>query len=176
MNPDPVELKVSIYGFPVGKVAEAMRKILTPSFTRHHVESISAVLVIHLMIEEQINILINKWMLKGLPSFKGKIKGQPVDDYARFELKNNINRLDFSKKLDMIKPLGTLLWADESDGIFKDVRKINNVRVEIAHRLDFEKIKFRNKAISTEAGLDAFLDLAHQRLQNLIDLAEIFDI
>jgi hypothetical protein len=102
-------------------------------------------------------------------------RGVPVNDVARDELENYIKKLDFSKKLSFIKPLGTLLWGDDSKAIFDDFYKINNARVEIAHRLDLKKIKFDNFSLDTEAGLERFLDLAQQRLLNISDLEELID-
>jgi hypothetical protein len=104
-----------------------------------------------------------------------KNKGVSVNDVARNELITFVDKLDFVKKLNLIKPLGTLLWGDESKDIFKDFHKINQARTNIAHRLDIESIKFDNKSLATESGVEKFLNLAQQRLLNVGDLIELID-
>ncbi|OPY06248.1 MAG: hypothetical protein A4E66_02268 [Syntrophus sp. PtaB.Bin001] len=163
-------------GFPIGRVAQTIRKIISPSFSNHDVESIAVVLVSHLMIEERINDLIIKWLTGHIPEMASKNRqGVPVNEVARDEIEDYINKLDFSKKLKLIKPLGTLLWGDDSEAIFRDFYKINNARVEIAHRLDLKSVKFDNFSLATEVGLEKFLDLAQQRLLNVSDLKELID-
>jgi len=166
----------SYLGFPTGKVAQSIRKIISPSLSVHDVESITIVLVSHLMIEERINRLITKWLTDHLPSMDIiNKKGFPVNKVAREEIEEYVQKMDFSKKLSLIKPLGTLLWGDDSKTIFEDFYKINNARVEIAHRLDLNKIKFNNYTLGNEAGVEKFLDLAQQRLLNVSDLEELID-
>jgi hypothetical protein len=166
----------SFLGFHSGKVAQSIREIISPALSKHDVESITVVLVSHLMIVEKINGLIIKWLTARLPEMNSmNSRGVPVNDVARDELENYIKKLDFSKKLSFIKPLGTLLWGDDSKAIFDDFYKINNARVEIAHRLDLKKIKFDNFSLDTEASLERFLDLAQQRLLNISDLEELID-
>jgi hypothetical protein len=52
--------KESVLGYPIGKVAQSIRKIISPTLTSHHVNCIIVVLVSHLMIEERLNSLIIK--------------------------------------------------------------------------------------------------------------------
>ena len=166
----------SLLGFQIGRVAQTIRTIISPGLSNHDVECITVILVSHLMIEERINSLIIKWLTNHLPEMGSKNKhGVPVNDVAREELVKYIDKLDFVKKLTLIKPLGTLLWGDDSKDIFNDIYKINNARIEIAHRLDIESIKINNQSLSTEAGVERFLDLAQQRLLNISDLIELID-
>jgi len=166
----------SFLGFPTGKIAQSIRKVISPQFSNHDVESITIILVSHLMIERKINELLLKWMTGHLPEMGIKTKNDiPVNDLAITELEKVINKLDFVKKLDLIKPLGILLWGDDSKAIFSDFHKINDIRVEVAHRLNFEKIKIENLSISSEEGVERFLDLAQQRLLNISDLIELID-
>ncbi len=163
-------------GFPIGKVAQSIRKIISPSLSNHDVECITVVLVSHLMIEERLNSLIIKWLTNNFPEMSTKNKqGVSVNDVARNELVTYVDKLDFVKKLNLIKPLGTLLWGDDSKEIFKDFYKINNARIEIAHRLDIKSIKIDNKSLATEAGVERFLDLTQQRFLNVVDLIELID-
>ena len=166
----------SSLGFPIGKVAQSIRRIISPSLSKHDVECITVVLVSHLMIEERLNTLIINWLTNHLPKVGTKNKrGVSVNDVAREELDKYIDKLDFVKKLNLIKPLGTLLWGDDSKDIFKDIYKINDARIEIAHRLDIKSIKIDNLSLATEAGAERFLDLAQQRLLNISDLIELID-
>lgn len=166
----------SSLGFPIGRVAQSIRKVIGPSLSNHDVECITVVLVSHLMIEERINSLIVKWLTNHLPEMSSKNRhGVSVNDVARDEIVKDVDKLDFAKKLNFIKPLGTLLWGDDSKNIFKDFFKINNARVEIAHRLDIKNIRISNKSLDTEAGIERFLDLAQQRLLNVSDLIEFID-
>jgi hypothetical protein len=171
----PIEPKETLSGFPVGRVAQTIRKIISPTFSNHDVECVTVILVSHLMIEERINSLIIKWLTDHLPKMGGKKHRKPVNDVAHDELVSFIDKLDFSKKLSLIKPLGTLLWGDDSEAIFKDFHKINSARVEIAHRLGIKAIKIDNLSLGTEAGIEKFLDLAQQRLMNVSDLIELVD-
>lgn len=163
-------------GFSLGRVAETIRKTISPTFSSHDVECIAVVLVSHLMIEERINTLIVKWLANNLPNMGGKNKqGISVNEIARNELVAYVEKLDFIKKLTLIKPLGTLLWGDDSKDIFKDFYKINDARVEIAHRLDVKNTRIENLSLATEEGVEKFLDLSHQRLLNVSDLIELIE-
>ncbi len=166
----------TLFEFPVGRVAQTIRELISPNYSNHDVESISVVLVSHLMIEERINGLIIKWLTNHLPEMSTKNRhGVPVNEVARDEIANYVEKLDFSKKLGLIKPLGTLLWGDDSEAIFKDFYKINTARVEIAHRLAIKGVKIDNLSLGTEAGIEKFLDLAQQRLIYISDLEELID-
>ena len=164
----------SSLGFPTGRVAQSIRKIISPSLTNHDVECITVVLVSHLMIEERINSLLVKWLAKPLPQMGRKNKHRiSVNNIAKEELNKYFDKLDFVKKLSLIKPLGTLLWGDDSEDIFNDIFKINDARIKIAHHLDIKNIKIDNLSLATEKGLEHFLDLAQQRLLNISDLIEL---
>ena len=166
----------SFLGFPIGKVAQSIRKVISPKFSNHDVESITIILVSHLMIEREINALLLKWMTDHLPEMSTKTKNDiSVNDLAIEALEKVINKLDFVKKLNLIKPLGILLWGDDSKDIFSDFYKINDIRVEVAHRLNFEKVKIENFSIGSEEGVERFLNLAQQRLLNISDLMELID-
>jgi len=166
----------SSLGFPVGKVAKSLRGIIHRGLSDHDVECITVVLVSHMMIEDRMNNLIYKWMTKCLPKISCETKdGKSVNEVAEELILSCISKLEFTKKVDFIKPLGVLLWTDDAEGIFKDIYKINNVRVEVVHRLDVIKIKFKGKSINTEDGLEAFFELAQQRLTNISDLIELVE-
>ena len=164
----------SILGFPSGKVAQSIRSVIYRDLSNHDVECITVVLVSHLMIEARINDLIYLWLAKNLPQMSSKNKsGTSVNELARDILNKYIEKLEFSKKVELIKPLGVLLWSDDSKDIFGDIYKINDARISIVHRMDISNIKFGNKSLNTEVGLEHFFDLAQQRLLNISDLIEL---
>lgn len=166
----------SILGFPSGRVAQSIRSIIHRDLSNHDVECITVVLVSHLMIEKRINDLIYIWLTKNLPQMSIKNKsGTPVNELALDILNKYIEKMDFAKKVDLIKPLGVLLWSDDSKGIFGGIYKINDARVGIVHRMEISNIKFGKKPLNTEAGLEHFFDLAQQRLLNISDLIELID-
>ena len=166
----------SILGFPSGKVAQSIRSVIHRDLSSHDVECITVVLVSHLMIEKRISDLIYNWLTKNLPQMSSKSKsGTSVNDLAKDTLNKYIEKLDFSKKVELIKPLGILLWSDDSKDIFADIYKINNARVDIVHRMDISTIKFKSKSLNTEDGLEHFFDLAQQRLLNISELMELID-
>jgi hypothetical protein len=128
------------------------------------------------MIEKRINDLIYNWLTKNLPQMSSKSKGgTSVNDLARDALNKYIEKMDFAKKVELIRPLGLLLWADDSKDIFADIYKINDTRVGIVHRMDISTVKFKSKPLNTESGLEHFFDLAQQRLLNISDLMELID-
>ena len=176
-----METEETLSRFPVGRVAQTIRKIISPTFSNHDVESITVILVSHIMIEERMNSLIFRWMTDHLPEMSNEMsykkrRGVSVNEVARDEIGILIDKMDFAKKLDLIKPLGTLLWGNDSKDIFNDFYKINNARVEIAHRLDIKSIKIDNLSLDTESGIEKFLDLAHQSLMKVSDLEELIEI
>ena len=109
--PGPAGVKEeSPLGFPIGRVAHTIRRTISPGLSNHDVECITVVLVSHLMIEERINALIAAWLTNHLPKMDIKNKRDvPVNDVAKEELLKYITKLDFVKKLELIKPLGILL-------------------------------------------------------------------
>ncbi|MFH2060351.1 MAG: hypothetical protein ABIJ59_15815 [Pseudomonadota bacterium] len=67
-------MKNQFPSFPDGKVAESIRRTISPEFADHDVESITIILVSHLMIERKINTLLLKWMADRLPKTGTKNK------------------------------------------------------------------------------------------------------
>jgi CheY-like chemotaxis protein len=54
-------------GFPIGKVAQTLRKILYPALTEHQVEAIMVLLMSHLLIEQKINHVLYDWLKQDAP-------------------------------------------------------------------------------------------------------------
>ena len=54
-------------GFPIGTVAQTLRKILYPALTEHQVEAIMVLLMSHLLIEQKINHVLYDWLKQDAP-------------------------------------------------------------------------------------------------------------
>ncbi len=164
----------SFDGFQLGSVAQNIRKVVHSDLSNHDVECISVVLISHLMLENRINLLIYTWLTGHLPIMGiDKDSKDDVNEIAKLNLRKYVEGMDFIKKVNLIKPLGLLLWPKSSDSFFKDILKINDMRNDIFHRLEFKKYKFGNKTIDTEEGIENFFNLAQQLLINVEDLIEL---
>lgn len=165
-------------GVPKGMVAKSLRKILHSDLNDHDVESISIILICHLMIENRINALLYKWMADPIPHM-GSIGNEEAalhNKNVKEQVHENVIKLDFSKKVALIKPLATALWG-KKDGkeILKEIYTINQIRNDIFHYLKIKEVTFKGKPLTTEEGLEAFVDISHQRLLNIDDLIELID-
>jgi hypothetical protein len=166
-----------ISDFPEGKVAKSLRKILYPDLSEHDVECISVVLICHLMIEQKMNSVLFRWMSGSIP-YMGSYGDQNAvqhNESVRAEVEDNIVKLDFAKKLALIKPLATALWKKDGKAILKDIYKINNIRNDIFHFLKIKKVKFKGKPLTSEEGIELFANVAHQKLLNINDLVEFIE-
>lgn len=56
------------WGVPKGSVAKKLRTILYPNLTEHEVEAIVVCLMAHLLIEENLNALLYRWLKQDAPS------------------------------------------------------------------------------------------------------------
>jgi len=55
------------WGVPKGSVAKKLRTILYPDFTDHQVETIVVCLMAHLLIEQNLNGLLYRWLNQNAP-------------------------------------------------------------------------------------------------------------
>jgi hypothetical protein len=166
-----------ISDFPKGKVAKSLRKILYPDLREHDVQCISVVLICHLMIEQQMNRVLFLWMSGSIP-YMGSTGDQFAvqhNETVRAEVEDNIVKLDFTKKLALIRPLATALWKKDGKEILKDIYEINNIRNGIFHFLKIKTVKFKGKLLTSEDGIEYFANVVHQRLLNIDDLAEFIE-
>lgn len=164
-----------IFGLQKGIVAKSLRKVLHSDLTDHDVESIAIILICHLMIENRINKLLYNWYTDSIPYMgsAGDTEAVLHNENVRKQVEDNIVKLDFTKKVTLIKPLATALWKKEGDEILKEIYEVNNVRNDIFHYLKIKEVKFKGKLLTSEEGLEVFVDVTHQRLLNIDDLIEL---
>lgn len=156
-------------GYPIGRVANSIRKELYPDLTNHEVEAVTIILLYHLIIENKINNLLYKCM--------GKIEASLLNNDLLEEVKGKvIEEISFSKKIRLIKPLAIKLWGKEHASILSDYYKINNIRNDIFHRMKIKEVSLDGKLLKTEEGIEYFIDLAHSRSMNVDDLAELIEM
>src|SRR4030043_40835 len=159
----------STFGFPKGTVAKSLRKVLHPGLSEHDVECISIILICHLMIENTINKLLYNWMADSIPDMSSDTEEEAVahKKNVRNQVEDNVIKLNFAKKLALIKPLTTALWKEEGKEILKDFYEINDVRNDIFHYLKIKEVKYKGKLLTSEEGIETFVDITHQRLLNI---------
>ncbi|MFH1703635.1 MAG: hypothetical protein ABIB41_09460 [Nitrospirota bacterium] len=165
----------STFGLQKGIVAKSLRKVLHSDLTDHDVEGISIILICHLMIENRINKLLYNWLTDSIPYMGSKGDKDAVihNKKVRKQAEDNIVKLDFVKKVALIKPLATALWKKDGEEILKEIYEVNNIRNDIFHHLKIKEAKFKGKLLSSEKGLKFFVDVTHQRLLNIDDLIEL---
>jgi len=166
----------SALGFPKGIVAKSLRKVLYSGLTEHDVECISIILISHLMIENTINELLYNWMADSIPDMSSDTKeeARAHKKEVRKQVEGNIVKgLDFAKKVALIKPLATALWKKDGKDILKDIYEINDIRNDIFHRLKIKEVRFKGKLLTSEKGIETFVDTAQQRLLNIDALIEL---
>lgn len=161
-----------------GTVSKSLRKVLHSELSDHDVECISIVLICHLMIENRINKLLYNWMADSIP-YMGSTGDQDAvlhNESVKKQVENNIvKRLNFAKKVQLIEPLATALWREAGKGILNEIYEINNIRNDIFHNLKIKEVKFKGKLLTLEEGIEAFVDIAHQRLLTIDDLIELIE-
>ena len=172
-----MEEKESRLGFEKGRVAKSLRKILYQDLTEHEVECITVILICHLMIEQKMNTLIYKWMAGPIP-YMGKSDKEVEDKFnedVREDVYKNVGRLNFARKLDLIRPLAKALWAEDGKEILKEIVEINDLRNTLFHKLQIKEVTFRGILINTEDGIENLFEVAHHSLIHIDDLIELIE-
>jgi len=152
----------TVLGYPRGRVAETLRRILYRDLRNNQVETIVTVLFSHLLVEDAIEKYIFKLLTFALPGGK-----------ARPKLENkfwkNIQRMPFMKKLELITPV-----LDNRQR--KMVEDINTVRNDIIHvRKKTDAIVFKGKSIWKEETIVKYFDGCQGAFHEISDLSEWVD-
>jgi hypothetical protein len=105
--------KVTDEGFPKGRVAQTLRKILYPELTEHQVEAIVVCLMAHLLIENKLNGLIYRWLRQDAPGWKEDKKVSEAED----DLWKNIVKMDFARKYLLVEPFFGMHFSDEAANV-----------------------------------------------------------
>ena len=125
-----VSVEVSVsgtrdWGFPKGKVAQTLRKILYPELTDHEVEAIVVCLMAHLLIENRLNELLYRWLKQDAPKPVKAETASKADD----ALWKRIVELTFATKYSLAEPFFAVHFPNEAPNVWK----INTLRNDIAH-------------------------------------------
>lgn len=130
------------HGFPIGKVAATLRKILSPDLNAHGVEAVTVCLLSHLLVERSINQTLYAWLKLDAPLNADEAAKEKADE----ALWNSIVKMDFAKKFSLLDPHFSLLF----DGLGKRVWAINQLRNDIFHGRAIGNAKFNGKPIFEE--------------------------
>ena len=67
------------------------------------------------------------------------------------------------------------LWDKDGKEIIDEISDINEIRNKLFHRLTIKELKFKNKLINTEDGIEEFFQVAQQKLGHLDHLIEFIE-
>ncbi|MGD0949055.1 MAG: hypothetical protein ABSA52_16715 [Candidatus Binatia bacterium] len=154
------------WGFPKGRVAETLRKILYPDLTDHEVEAIVVCLLAHLLIEGRLNVLLYGWLKQDAPRRADAKQASKSDD----ALWKRIVKLRFWTKYSVIEPFFAGHFPNEAP----NVGKINKLRNDIAHGRAREA-RFDGRPISEEKTVEEIFLAAQFVSQRLVEFEEIID-
>lgn len=155
----------TVLGFPRGRVAKTLRRILYPELSDKEVDIIIVVLFSHLMVESAIEDLIFKLFTFGMPGKENK----RLDEEMQKEVFRNITAIPFMKKFQLIKPV---VGKDYT----KVLEAIATVRNDIIHvRRKKEAIMFKGKPIWQEKTLAKYFNTCYGTREELWDWCETVD-
>ena len=158
---------MSSMGFPTGRVAQTLRKILYPDLTDHEVEAIIVCLMAHLLIENSLNGVIYRWLKQDAPILTDTKIGSQASD----KLWKNIVKMDFAKKYSLIQTFFDVCFPNEEETLWK----INDLRNTIFHGKAIRDAKYKDQFLSEEATVEKiFLD-AQAASRQLAKFEEMVD-
>jgi hypothetical protein len=146
------------WGFPRGKVAKTLRSVLSKEFTDDDINTIAVVLMSHSLIEAAIERLLYLVLDSEFPHYG---RGLNAEETKKFEdlntkmeesLSKRIQNMSFWQKFSLIKPY-LEIWYPY---LVEKIEKINPVRNKIAHLEKIHDLKFEEKLIWSEEGLEEF--------------------
>jgi hypothetical protein len=153
-----MDSKETKWGFPKGKVASTLKNILSKEFTNKDIDTIAVVLMLRSMVELSIERVLFLMLNYEYPHYgkgmnpketqKYKILNEKMED----ELWKVIVGMNFHVKLSLIEPC-LKVWYP---GFEKTIKEINRVRNKIAHLNKLKSLKFKNKLIWSEEGIEEF--------------------
>jgi hypothetical protein len=154
-------------GFPAGRIAETLRKILYPELTDHEVEAIVVCLLSHLLIEDSLNGTLYRWLKLDAPIPPKEENASRAND----TLWNSILKMDFAKKYSLVQPYFGEFFPNEE----KNPWEINNLRNEIVHGKAIKQATFRKQPISDEATIEKVFLAAQAVSMQLTKFEEMLD-
>ena len=154
------------WGFPKGRVAQTLRKILYPDLTDHEVEAIVVCLLAHLLIESRLNGLLYRWLKQDAPKPADAERARKADN----ALRKKIAEPTFLTKYCLVEPFFAAHFPSEA----LNVRKINALRNDIAHGRAREAT-FDGRSISGENTVEQiflaaqFVSMQLDKFEEMID-------
>lgn len=155
------------HGFPIGRVAATLRKILSPDLNAHGVEAVTVCLLSHLLVERSINQTLYSWLKLDAPLHAD----EPATKRADEELWNSIVKMDFAKKFSLLEPHFSLFFP----GLNKRVWAVNQLRNDIFHGRAIENAKFNGKPISKEQTVEEVFICAQEISMQMDKFWELID-
>jgi hypothetical protein len=159
----------TIYGFPKGRVAETIRKILHKDLNKQDIEVFVVCLSCHLLIESSINDLLYRWLCYDIPQYCER----SADEFnkAKDLLFENISKMPFAQKYSLIHPIFTYWFPDEA----KDIWEINGIRNNLFHGKSVNDVMFKGFCIRNEEGIEKLFMISHNILDRFIKLDELIE-
>ena len=159
--------KTTPWGFPSGRVAETLRKILAPDLTDNEVEAIVVCLFSHLLLESSINNLLYRWLSQDAPI--------PSDDESLLKAKDalwdSIVKMAFAKKYSLVEPYFALYYREAA----KTIWKINDLRNHLFHRGNIRNAKYDDRPFSEEKTVEKFFHDAQFAAMDIQKFEELID-
>ncbi len=170
-------LKMTEEGFPKGRVAETLRRILNRDLREHDVEAITVVLFCHLLVEDRLNRILYALLVYDLPrkgSGDTEVERQAAE-IANLEMEEkvwaSVRQTFFVRKLEYIEPC-LVLWYPK---LPRCIREINSVRNSVMHGRRSEDLKFEGDSIWTELGIEKYFLRSQYDSMDLDKLHEMID-
>jgi len=154
------------WGFPKGRVAQTLRKILSPDLTNHEVEAVVVCLTAHLLIENRLNELLYRWLRQDAPKPADAELASKSDD----ALWNGVVKLSFATKYSLVEPFFAAHFPNEAPNVWK----INTLRNDIAHGRARDP-KFEGQPISEEKTVERIFLAAQFVSMQLAEFEEMID-
>jgi hypothetical protein len=154
------------WGFPKGRVAQTLRKILYPDLTDHQVEAIVVCLLVHLLIEGRLNGLLYRWLKQDSPKPTEPERASEADD----ALWKSISKLSFLTKYSLVEPFFRVHSPNEAP----NVRKINTLRNDVVHGRASEAL-FDGRSIFEEKTVEDIFLAAQFISMELAEFEEMID-
>lgn len=158
-----MDSKETKWGFPKGRVASTLRSILSRKFTNQDINAITVVLMLHSMVESAIERVLYLILVSGFPHYSKMKFSKQETNKMKDELSDVIEKMSFGGKLSLIKPY-LKVWRSD---LVVDINEITRVRNKIAHLEKIKNLKFKNKLIWSEEGIEKFFVASQFTLEEI---------
>lgn len=152
---------------PKGSVAKKLPILLYPELKDHEIESIIVCLMAHLLIEENLNGFLYRWLKRDAPLFTEE------EEKSKFgtDLWKEILKMDFAKKYSLVEPFFRARFPKEASKAWK----INTLRKEIVHGKPIKDARYEGKEVSEESTIEAIFLAAQSVTRSFDKFEEMLD-